>query len=272
MSKTITIGKIKIGGKQPFALIAGPCVIENRAMALHLAKSIKAICRRNGIPYIFKASYDKANRTSIKSFRGLGLKKGLAVLQEVKEKVGVPVLSDVHSLFEATEAARVLDVIQIPAFLCRQTDLLVGAALTGKVVNVKKGQFMAPADMAHAVKKIEQAGNKRILLTERGSSFGYNNLVSDFRSIPIMQQTRYPVIFDATHSVQQPGGLGSASGGSSEYIPLLSRCAIAAGANALFLEVHTNPKKALSDGPNMIALNKLEKLLKELKRIESAVK
>jgi len=272
MVRTVKVSKIKIGGKNPFTLIAGPCVIENRAMALHLARSIKAICQKHGIPYIFKASYDKANRTSIRSFRGPGLKKGLDILQEVKDKVRVPVLSDVHSLFEAVEAAKVIDVIQIPAFLCRQTDLLVAAALTGKAVNVKKGQFMAPSDMVHAVKKIEQAGNKQILLTERGSSFGYNNLISDFRSIPIMQQCGYPVIFDATHSVQQPGGLGSASGGSREFIPLLSRCAIAAGANALFLEVHTNPKKALSDGPNMLALNKLEALLKNLKQIEKAVR
>jgi len=241
-------------------------------MALHLAKSIKAIAQRLQIPYIFKASYDKANRTSIKSFRGLGLDKGLEILDEIKRKVSVPVLSDVHSVEEVAQAADVLDVIQIPAFLCRQTDLLTAAGQTKKAVNIKKGQFMAPSDMPQVIQKIEYTGNKKIILTERGTTFGYNNLVSDFRSIPIMQQTGYPVVFDATHSVQQPGGLGTASGGQSEFIPLLSRCAIASGADGLFLEVHANPKKALSDGPNMIALHQLEKLLCVLKSIHEVVK
>lgn len=272
MGKIIKIGNIRIGGKLPFVLIAGPCVIENRALTLKIASTLKKIASKANVPLVFKASYDKANRTSINSFRGPGLKRGLEILQEVKDRFKVPVLSDVHSVEDMAQAAKVLDIIQIPAFLCRQTDLLNAAGKTKKIVNIKKGQFLAPADIRQVVKKIEHAGNKKILLTERGTSFGYNNLVTDFRSLAIMQQTGYPVIFDATHSVQQPGGLGTKSGGSSEYIPLLSRCALAAGCSAIFLEVHPNPKKALSDGPNMLALNKLEKLLVELKAIDKIAK
>jgi len=273
MAKIINIGKIKVGGKNPFVLIAGPCVIEDRAMVFNTAKAIKQITSKLRIPFIFKASYDKANRTSIKSFRGPGIEKGLEILKDVKQKLKVPILSDVHSVQEIEQAADVLDVLQIPAFLSRQTDLLVAAGKTKKVVNIKKGQFLAPGDMTQAVKKVEAAKNAQILLTERGTSFGYNNLVSDFRSIAIMQETTgYPVIFDATHSVQQPGGLGTKSGGSSEYVPLLARCAVAAGCDGIFIEVHPNPKKALSDGPNMVALKDLEKLLKQLVAIGKAVK
>lgn len=270
--RAVSIGSVLIGAEAPFVLIAGPCVIENRHMALRLAVSIQEMTARLRIPFIFKASYDKANRTSLHAFRGPGIVEGLRILQEVKEKIGVPVLSDVHSVEEVGRAAQVLDVIQIPAFLCRQTDLLLEAAKTQKAVNIKKGQFLAPWDMLPVVKKIESAGNKRILLTERGTSFGYNNLVSDFRSLDMLRQTGYPVIFDATHSVQQPGGLGTASGGQSEYIPLLARCAIAAGCDAVFMEVHPNPRKALSDGPNMLALNCLERLLKDLMAIDRIVK
>lgn len=272
MGKIVKIGKIRIGGKAPFVLIAGPCVIEDRSSTLKIAAALKKITSKVNVPFIFKASYDKANRTSINSFRGPGLARGLEILQEVKDRVKVPVLSDVHSVEDVDHAAKVLDILQIPAFLCRQTDLLIAAGKTKKIVNIKKGQFLAPADMAQVIKKIERAGNKNILLTERGTSFGYNNLVTDFRSLAIMRQTGYPVIFDASHSVQQPGGLGTKSGGSSEYIPLLSRCALAAGCSAIFLETHPNPKKALSDGPNMLALNKLEKLLVELKAIDKLAK
>ncbi len=272
MTKTIKIGNVSIGGGKPFVLIAGPCVVESRELGFEVASGIKAITTKLKIPFIFKASYDKANRTSIESFRGIGFERGLEILKEVKEKFDVPVLSDVHSIDEVGEAAEVLDVLQIPAFLCRQTDLLVAAAKTGKVVNVKKGQFLAPWDIGQIVKKLEAAGSRRILLTERGTSFGYNTLVSDFRSLPIMQKTGYPVIFDATHSVQQPGGLGRASGGQREFIPLLSRAAVAAGCDGIFLEVHPNPDKALSDGPNMWPLGKLAELLKQLKKIDAVVK
>jgi len=272
VSKIVKVGKISIGGKNPFVLIAGPCVIEGRTFALRLAKTLKQIAKEAGVPFIFKASYDKANRTSIRSFRGPGLKKGLAILKDIKEHIGVPVLSDVHGVEEVAEAAKVLDILQVPAFLCRQTDLVVAAAKTKKIINIKKGQFLAPWDIGQIIKKIESTGNKKILLTERGASFGYNNLVSDFRSIEIMAKTGYPVVYDATHSVQQPGGLGESSGGNSEFIPLLARCAVAAGINALFLEVHPHPKQALSDGPNSFPLLKLKKLLKELKAIDRVVK
>jgi 2-dehydro-3-deoxyphosphooctonate aldolase (KDO 8-P synthase) len=266
------IQDIVIGGNRPFVLIAGPCVIEDKALVLKTAKAIKTIATRLKIPFIFKSSYDKANRTSIDSFRGPGLMNGLEILQEVKDKVGVPILSDVHTMEEAAIAGRILDVLQIPAFLCRQTDLIMAAAETGKVVNVKKGQFLAPWDMKQVVKKIESAGNKKIILTERGTSFGYNTLVTDFRGIKMMRDLGYPVVFDATHSVQQPGGLGKTSGGQSEFIPLLSRCAVAAGIDGIFMEVHPNPKKALSDGPNTVALADLEKLLVQLKEIDKVVK
>lgn len=270
--KIISLNKMKIGGHNPFVLIAGPCVIENRKLVLETAGFLKKLTARLKIPFIFKSSYDKANRTSIGSFRGPGVEEGLGILCEVKDKLDVPILSDVHSIEEIRQCAEVLDVFQIPAFLCRQTDLLVKAGQTGKVVNVKKGQFLAPWDMKEVVKKIETTGNHNILLTERGTSFGYNNLVTDFRSLSIMRQTGYPVVFDATHSIQEPGGLGTSSGGKSKYIPLLSRCAVAAGVDAIFVEVHPNPKKALSDGPNMLALTQLESLLKDLKAIDSFLK
>ncbi|MFA5088475.1 MAG: 3-deoxy-8-phosphooctulonate synthase [Candidatus Omnitrophota bacterium] len=270
--QVVNIHGIKIGAREPFVLIAGPCVIEDRNVVLKIASAVKKAGRSAGVPVIFKASYDKANRTSHDSFRGLGMEKGLDILREVKETLGVPILSDVHSAQEVEEAAGVLDILQIPAFLSRQTDLLIAAGYTGKTVNVKKGQFLAPWDVNPIIKKIESTGNKNILLTERGVSFGYNTLVSDFRSLAIMGKTGYPVVFDASHSVQQPGGLGAASGGQSEFIPLLARCGVAAGCHAVFLEVHTHPRKALSDGPNMLALDKLEKLLTELKAIDRIVK
>ncbi|MDP2654859.1 MAG: 3-deoxy-8-phosphooctulonate synthase [Candidatus Omnitrophota bacterium] len=273
MDRIVTVGNVKIGAGRPFVLIAGPCVIENRKLVFQVASELKRITGRLGIPYIFKASYDKANRTSVESFRGPGLGEGLAILREIKEKLRLPVLSDVHSAEEAEAAAGVLDILQIPAFLCRQTDLLLAAGRTGRAVNVKKGQFLAPWDMKQAVRKIESTGNRNILLTERGVSFGYNNLVTDFRSLAIMRETTgYPVVFDATHSVQQPGGLGTASGGTSQYIPLLARCGIAAGCDAVFLEVHPDPKKALSDGPNMIALKNAAGLLKTLREIHRIVR
>jgi len=273
MKKRIfTLGDVKFGDNGRFVLISGPCVIESKKMAIHSAKVIKEIADRLNISYVFKGSYDKANRTSVCSFRGLGIDKSLDILNEIKSVVGVPVLSDVHSVDEIKKVKGVLDIIQIPAFLCRQTDLLLAAGETKKIVNIKKGQFLAPGDMINAVKKVESTGNKNILLTERGSSFGYNNLVSDFRSLAIMKKAGYPIIFDATHSVQQPGGLGLASGGNSEYVPLLSRCAVAAGCDAIFLEVHSNPKKALSDGATMWPLNKLEKLVIELQAIDKIVK
>ena len=239
---------------------------------MKIAEALKKITSRLKVPFVFKASYDKANRTSIHSFRGFGAQEGLKILAEIKAKVGVPVLSDVHCRHDIAMAGEVLDIIQIPAFLCRQTDLIVAAAKTGKIVNVKKGQFLAPWDVGGVIKKMEEAGNRRLLLTERGVSFGYNNLVSDFRSLAIMRETGYPVIFDATHSVQQPGGLGHASGGKSEYIPLLARCAVAAGVDGIFVETHPNPAKALSDGPNMLPLNKVEGLLNDLIAIDKIVK
>lgn len=270
--KEITVGKVKIGGDNPFVLVAGPCVIESEASALRHARALKTLTGRLGIPFIYKSSFDKANRTSVDSFRGPGLKKGLAILKGVKEKLGVPVLSDIHCRSDIKEAAKVLDVIQIPAFLSRQTDLIVAAAGTGKVINIKKGQFLAPWDMNNVIKKIESAGNKNIILTERGVSFGYNNLVSDFRSILIMKEFGYPVVYDATHSVQMPGGLGNKSGGDRRFIPYLSAAAIACGANGIFIEVHEDPERALSDGPNMVKLEELEALLLKLKKIEKAVK
>lgn len=271
-TKTLKLGSVLIGGGHPFVLIAGPCVIESKTNAMAIAFRLKVITKKLKIPFIFKASYDKANRTSIESFRGPGIREGLSILKEIKTKLGVPVLSDVHCVEEIEEAAQVLDILQIPAFLCRQTNLLVKAAKTGKIINVKKGQFLAPWDMKSVVRKMEHAGGNKILLTERGVSFGYNNLVTDFRALDVMRKTGYPVIFDATHSVQQPGGLGHASGGMSEYIPLLSRCAVAAGCDGIFLETHQDPSKALSDGPNMIPLNKLETLLKDLVAIDKVVK
>jgi 2-dehydro-3-deoxyphosphooctonate aldolase (KDO 8-P synthase) len=269
---TVAIGNILMGEGKPLFVIAGPCVIENETVVMETAAALKRLGEQLNIPIIFKSSYDKANRTAIDSYRGPGLIAGLKVLQQVKAKYGLALLSDVHHPEEVEAAAEVLDILQIPAFLCRQTDLVVAAARTGKVINVKKGQFLAPWDMGNIVKKIESAGNNKILLTERGASFGYNNLVTDMRSIPIMQRFGYPVIFDATHSVQLPGGQGTSSGGQREFIPTLTRAAVAAGCDGLFMEVHPDPEHALSDGPTQIPLSELEGLLRQVKAIEAAVR
>jgi 2-dehydro-3-deoxyphosphooctonate aldolase (KDO 8-P synthase) len=267
MPTLVDIGSFKVGqGQRPF-LIAGPCVIESEQLAMETAGRIAEIAKSLGIPYVFKSSFDKANRTSITSFRGPGLEKGLQVLAKVKKQVGVPVLTDVHTEEQATEAGKVVDVLQIPAFLCRQTDLLIAAAKTGKVVNVKKGQFLSPLEMANAVKKIEECGNRRIVLTERGSSFGYNNLVVDMRSFPILRSFGYPVVFDATHSVQLPGGSGTQSSGQREFVEPLACAAAGAGVDGFFMEVHPNPDEALSDGPNMVPLHQLKSLLERVMRI-----
>lgn len=262
------IDNISVGGPELF-LIAGPCVIESEDHAVMMAHSIAGVCRALKVPYIFKASYDKANRTSLKSFRGPGLEQGLKILARVRDEVKVPVLTDVHDAEQATAAGEVVDVIQIPAFLCRQTDLLVAAAKTGKVVNIKKGQFVAPNDMRHAVTKVRESGNQRVCLTERGSSFGYNNLVVDMRSLAIMREFA-PVIFDATHSVQLPS-TGEQSGGQPQFIPLLSRAAVAAGVDGLFMEVHNDPATAKSDGANALRLDRLRETLNELLAIRKAV-
>jgi 2-dehydro-3-deoxyphosphooctonate aldolase (KDO 8-P synthase) len=273
MVRTVKINdKVIFGGNKPLVLIAGPCVIESASGTLNIAEAIKKITSKLRIPFVFKASFDKANRSSIASFRGPGLYEGLKILSQIKTKLGVPILSDVHDVNQAQMAGEILDIIQIPAFLCRQTDLIVAAARTGKTVNVKKGQFMAPGDVRGIVKKMQEAGNHNLLLTERGVSFGYNNLVSDFRALPIMRSSGYPVVFDATHSVQKPGSLGDASGGESQYIPLLARCAVAAGVDAVFLETHPNPARALSDGPNTLPLKNLEKLLKDLIAIDKVIR
>ncbi|OIO37252.1 MAG: 3-deoxy-8-phosphooctulonate synthase [Candidatus Omnitrophica bacterium CG1_02_46_14] len=263
---------MKFGAGSPLALIAGPCVIENEKSALRHALAIKKIAGRLKIPYVYKSSYDKANRSSIQSFRGLGIDRGLEILRRVKDETGLPLLTDIHSIDEAEKASTVVDILQIPAFLCRQTDLLIAAAKTGKVVNVKKGQFLAPWDMKNIVHKIESAGSRKILLTERGTSFGYNTLVSDFRALSIMRELGYPVIFDATHSVQQPGGLGTSSGGERKFVPLLAQAAVAVGVDGIFMEVHENPNQAPSDGPNMIPLKSLEKLLERLMKLNRVVK
>ncbi|MBM3252559.1 MAG: 3-deoxy-8-phosphooctulonate synthase [Candidatus Omnitrophica bacterium] len=268
MTKQIKIKNIKVGKGAPLVLIAGPCVIEDAKTCLETAEAILDITKKLKVPFIFKASFDKANRTSGSSYRGPGLAKGLKILQTIKEKFKVPVLSDIHSPEQAKKAAKVLDVIQIPAFLCRQTDLIIAAAKTGRVINIKKGQFLAPWDVQQIIKKIEKTGNRKILITERGSSFGYNNLVSDFRSIVILRKFGYPVIYDATHSVQLPGGKGICSSGQREFVAYLSRAAAAVGCDALFLEVHPNPKKALSDGPNMITPSELKKILIQVTGID----
>lgn len=272
MSHEVQIGSFKVGaGNRPF-LIAGPCVIESEQLVLDTAGKIAEITRSLGIPYVFKSSFDKANRTSIKSYRGPGIENGLAVLKKVKEQLGLPVLTDVHTEEQAMEAGKVVDVLQIPAFLCRQTDLLIAAAKTGKVVNVKKGQFLSPPEMANAVKKVEECGSQRIVLTERGSSFGYNNLVVDMRSFPIMRSFGYPVVFDATHSVQLPGGGGTKSSGQREFVEPLACAAAGAGVDGFFMEVHPNPDEALSDGPNMVPLHQLKSLLERVMRICDAAK
>lgn len=271
MVKTIKIRNIKIGSGNPFVLIAGPCVIESEDSCLYHAKAIKKICDKLDIKFIFKSSFDKANRTSLDSYRGPGLKKGLQILAKVKKEVGVPILSDVHCRQDVKEAAEVLDIIQIPAFLSRQTDMILEVAKTKKPVNLKKGQFLAPWDIEPAIKKIESAGNKNILITERGVSFGYNNLVSDLRSLSLMRKFGYPIIFDATHSVQLPGGSGSCSGGQREFVAGLSRAALAFGCDGLFLEAHSSPNDALCDGPNSISLKELEEILISVKEIDKTI-
>jgi len=272
MTEIVQIGNIKVGGGSPLVLIAGPCVIENESLVLDTAERLKSIAADADIPLVFKSSYDKANRSSAASFRGPGLSEGLRVLSRVRDQFQLPLLSDVHTLDEIGPAAEVLDVLQIPAFLCRQTDFLQAAARTGRVVNVKKGQFMAPWDMANIVEKIRETGNGKIMLTERGASFGYNNLVADMRALPVMRSLGVPVIFDGTHSVQLPGGQGTSSGGKREYVPHLTRAAVAVGVDGIFLEVHPNPEAALCDGPNMLALKDLPDLLHQVKEIDRLVR
>jgi 2-dehydro-3-deoxyphosphooctonate aldolase (KDO 8-P synthase) len=270
--KKIDVGRVAFGGRKPLTLIAGPCAIENEALTLRIAEFLKTLSLELGIELVFKASYDKANRTSVTSFRGPGLEEGLRILQRVKEQLELPVVSDVHDITQIGAAAQVLDMLQIPAFLSRQTDLLVAAGRTGKPINLKKGQFSAPWDIEHGIEKIRSTGNEQILLTERGASFGYNNLVTDMRSLVIMRETGYPVIFDATHSVQLPGGAGGSSGGQRQYVGALSRAAAATGIDGLFWEVHENPDQALCDGPNSLPLDKLKPLLQKILAIDAIAK
>ncbi len=270
--KTLELGEFKIGEPNRYVVIAGPCVLEDEALTTHIAASLQTICKKLDLPFIFKASYDKANRTSISSYRGPGLKAGLEILGRIKEQLGVPVLSDVHRFEEIDAAAAVLDVIQVPAFLCRQTDFVVEIARKAKLINIKKGQFLAPWDVQNIIGKVKSAGNENILITERGASFGYNNLVFDVRSLPLMRAMGYPVIFDATHSVQLPGGQGCSSGGKRDMVPYLARAAVAAGVDGIFMEVHPEPDKALCDGPNSLALDSVEALLSTLKTIDRTVK
>lgn len=275
---TVRIGGVRIGGGQPLALIGGPCAIESEKHALMTAERIAAIAAARGVPFIYKSSYDKANRSSITGYRGPGLAEGLRILRKVRDTLGVPVLSDVHQVSEVGPAAEILDVLQIPAFLCRQTDLILAAARTGRPVNVKKGQFLAPADMKNVVDKILSVGNRSILLTERGTSFGYQNLVVDMRGLPDMRALGCPVVFDATHSVQLPGGAGDRSGGERKYVPALARAAVAVGIDALFMEMHEDPDRTLpdgrplSDGPNMLRIDDLPRLLDELTAIAKALR
>jgi 2-dehydro-3-deoxyphosphooctonate aldolase (KDO 8-P synthase) len=271
-TKIVKVGQIKVGGGSPLAVIAGPCVIESKEAALRHAGALKEKADRAGVPYIFKSSYDKANRSSVNSFRGPGLRKGLEILAEVKDKIGVPVLTDVHEIDQVAAVKEVADILQIPAFLCRQTDFVLAVARSGRVVNVKKGQFLAPWDMRNVLDKILSTGNDQVVLTERGASFGYNNLVSDMRSLVVMRELGYPVMFDATHSLQLPGGLGNASGGDRKFIPALARAGVAAGVDALFMEVHEDPDQAMSDGPNSLRLEDFEGLLKIVKRLDNLVK
>jgi 2-dehydro-3-deoxyphosphooctonate aldolase (KDO 8-P synthase) len=261
-----------IANNHPFTLIAGPCQLESEKHALDISQELKKITSELKINLIYKTSFDKANRTSLKGKRGIGLEKSLSIFDKIRKEVGVPVLTDVHTAEQCSLVANHVDVLQIPAFLCRQTDLLIAAAKTGKIINVKKGQFLAPWDMANVIKKLEDSGNKNILLTERGASFGYNTLVSDMRSLPIMAKLGYPIVFDATHSVQQPGGMGEKSGGQREFVPYLSRAAIAVGVGAIFMETHEDPDNAPSDGPNMVPLNQIKSLLKQLVSIDTLIK
>lgn len=268
----IEIGGLSIGNNLPFVLIAGPCQIESAAHAMETAAALKEICQAAGVGLIYKSSFDKANRTSLSSTRGVGLKDGLAILADIRQTYALPVLTDVHTAEQCAPVAEVVDVLQIPAFLCRQTDLLLAAGKTGAAVNIKKGQFLAPWDMQHVAAKVASTGNQRVLLCERGTSFGYNTLVNDMRGLPIMAQTGFPVVFDATHSVQQPGGMGTASGGQREFAPILSRAALAIGVAALFIETHEDPDKAPSDGPNMLPISQLPALLKQFWAIDSLIK
>ncbi len=271
-NKLIKCGKLNISNKEPFTLIAGPCQLENEKHALEMASKLKEITQKLKIGLIYKTSYDKANRTSLKGQRGAGLKKSLPIFDKIKKELDLPILTDVHTPEQCEIVSKHVEVIQIPAFLCRQTDLLVAAAKTGKIINIKKGQFLAPWDMKNVIKKIEDSGNKNILVTERGTSFGYNTLVSDMRSLPIMAKFGYPVVFDATHSVQQPGGMGDKSGGQREFVQYLSRAAIATGVSAVFIETHQDPDNAPSDGPNMVPLSKMENLLRQLVEIDNLIK
>jgi 2-dehydro-3-deoxyphosphooctonate aldolase (KDO 8-P synthase) len=272
LTKEINITSTKLGGGNPLFIVAGPCVIESEEVIFYTAERLKKICERVGLPLLFKSSYDKANRTSLSSFRGPGLEKGLRILSDMRSKFDIPIISDVHSVEEVKPAADVLNALQIPAFLCRQTDLILSASQTGKPVNVKKGQFLAPWDVKNIIEKFTSTGNQNIFITERGTSFGYNNLVVDFRGLSIMRSLGYPVIFDVTHSLQLPGGQGSCSGGQSEFAEPLARAAVAVGVDGLFMEVHPEPDKALCDGPNMIRLDKVEKIFSHIKAIDDVLK
>lgn len=270
--KHVPVGNVLIGNDRPFALIAGPCALESRAHALEMSHALVELTSKLGIPLIYKTSFDKANRTSVSGERGMGMAKSLPILVEVREKYGCPVLTDIHSADQCAPVAEAVDVLQIPAFLCRQTDLLLAAGETGRAINVKKGQFLAPWDMKNVVAKIASTGNEKILQTERGVSFGYNTLVSDMRALPIMAESGYPVVFDATHSVQQPGGKGNSSGGQREFVPVLARAAIAVGVAAVFMETHQDPDKAPSDGPNMVPLKDMPGVLARLKAFDDLAK
>jgi 2-dehydro-3-deoxyphosphooctonate aldolase (KDO 8-P synthase) len=270
--RQVRVRDIVVANDRPFVLIAGPCQIESEAHAIEMADALTSICGFAGIPLIYKSSFDKANRTSARAARGVGLKQGLAILAAVRERFRIPVLTDVHDASQCDPAAEAVDILQIPAFLCRQTDLLIAAGETGRAVNVKKGQFLAPWDMQHVAAKIAETGNESILLTERGASFGYNTLVTDFRGLPVMARSGYPVVFDATHSVQQPGGQGASSGGQREFAPVLARAALAVGVAAVFMETHEDPDSAPSDGPNMIPLHEMPALLSRLKAFDALQK
>ena len=272
LTREVTVGPLRIGGGRPFVFIGGPCVIESREHALRHAAALRAITKRAGVPFIYKSSFDKANRTSLQSYRGPGVHAGLKILAAVKREIGVPVLTDVHEREQIQAAAEVVDVLQIPAFLCRQTDFLLHVAQAGKPVNIKKGQFLAPWDVGPVLQKLASTGNHQLMVTERGASFGYNNLVADMRSLAVMAQFGYPVVYDAGHSVQLPGGQGTSSGGQRQFIRVLARAAVAVGVDGVFLEVHENPEQALSDGPNSYRLEELEQMLRELKRIDALVK
>ena len=268
----VKCSNFEIANDKPFTLIAGPCQLEDEDHAIKISSELKKITSELGINLIYKTSFDKANRTSLKGKRGMGLEKSLPIFDKIRNEIGLPILTDVHTAEQCAVVANHVDVLQIPAFLCRQTDLLIAAAKTGKIINVKKGQFLAPWDMANVIKKIEESGNKNILITERGASFGYNTLVSDMRALPIMSRFGFPIVFDATHSVQQPGGMGEKSGGQREFVPYLARAAIAVGVGAIFMETHEDPDNAPSDGPNMVPLNEVKALLKKLTEIDKLVK